>query len=207
MAAIGAPVYVPPRVAFAEHGRRRGNRQGAAGELDRVVRIGRERPVGDRVGTAGHRLAGRARKLSAEDCRGGVVELEAAGGVGQGRVGRAEDLRLGLRRDGQRGRSDGKRAAGEGDRIVAIGGERALGDGIAARRARRPRCRLARARAPVNTVAAVSSIATPSTVVSTSPVGVTVKADRRAVDLGLGIGGDSERRRGDGEVLPAKVIV
>ena len=42
------------------------------------------------------------------------LELEAAGGVGQRRVGGAIDLGLGLRRDGERRRVDRQRAGGAG---------------------------------------------------------------------------------------------
>ena len=86
------------------------------------------------------------------------------------------------------------------DRVIAIGGERPLGDRIIAHLFAGRRAGLCPGQGPVSTVAAVSSIATPSTVVSTSPVardgqgGIVV-----AVDLGLGIGGDGQRCRGDGQ--------
>ena len=53
----------------------------------------------------------------------------------------------------------------------------------------------------------MSSIVTPSTVVSTRPVGVRSGEIARAVDLGLGVGGDGQGRRGDGQGAAGEVIV
>ena len=152
-------------------------RQRAAGEADRVVAVGRESPLGDRVGTAGHRLAGaRARcpvstvaAVSSIVTPSTVVSTKpVAVSVKLGSA-RAVDLGLGIGGDGQWRRGDGQRAAGELDRVVAVGGERPLGDRVAAGLLAGRGARLARASEPVSTVAAVSSIATPSTVASTSP--------------------------------------
>ena len=49
-----------------------------------------------------------------------VVSMKPVGVIGQGGVGGAVDLGLGIGGDGQGRRGDGQRAAGEGDRVVAV---------------------------------------------------------------------------------------
>ena len=154
------------------------------GEAQRVIAVGRERALGDRIGAAGYRLAGCPGELARQRRRGGVVDRhpvdcgvdKSSCGVGQGGVGDSVDLGLRIGRHGQSRRGDGERAAGEAHRVIAVGGERALGDCVNPHLLARCRAELRRVRVPLSTAAAVSSIATPSTVVSMSPVGVTVKA-------------------------------
>ena len=84
----------------------------AAGEADRVVAVGRERPLGDRVAAgllAGQVPAWCTGQLAGQHRRGRVVDRHAVHGgvdepgrrVGQGGVGRAVDLGLGIGGDGQ----------------------------------------------------------------------------------------------------------
>src|SRR5262249_11116687 len=87
-----------------------------AGEGNLVVRVSRERALGDGIRAARHRLAGGAGQAAGQDRRGRVRELEAAGGVGERGVGAAVDLGLRVGRDRQGGRGDGDGRQGGRDR-------------------------------------------------------------------------------------------
>ena len=62
IAAISRAGVGPTRGSDGHHGRRRVDAQGTASELDRVVAVGRERPLADREGAARDRLAGQPRQ-------------------------------------------------------------------------------------------------------------------------------------------------
>src|SRR5205823_14450478 len=109
-----------------------GDGQAAAEEGgDGVVAGGRQRALGDGI-VAHAAAAGRRGGQRPREGRGGVAVDQAAVGVRQGRVVLAVDLALAGGRDRQRGRGDGQAVAGEGDGVVAAGGQRALVDGVAA---------------------------------------------------------------------------
>src|SRR6267378_1612830 len=126
-------------------------------------------------GGDGGRGVGRRRKSAWS-----VAIDEAQVSNSQRRQGSSVDLGLVVRDDGQRCRSHGQRAGGVADRVVGIGGAR--GGGGDARR------RVGQAGEGGRSVA-----------VDQAGVAHCQRRQWRAVDLGLLVSGDGQRRRGDGQ--------